>query len=60
VTAAQLRAMSDVDLADFCVEKLGMTVTEKDEIKKGSRVVGYNRGRLLTRAVQLAVGFEVP
>jgi len=52
--------MSDVDLADFCVEKLGMTVTEKDEIKKGSRVVGYNRGRLLTRAVQLAVGFEVP
>lgn len=50
--------MSDVDLADFCVEKLGMTVSEKDEVRKGSKVIGYNRGRLLTRALQLAVGFE--
>ncbi len=50
--------MNDVDLADFCVEKLGLAVSEKDELVRGNKVVGYKRSRLLTRVLQLAVAYE--
>lgn len=58
VSLQQLRAMGDAELAEFCMEKLGLAVSEKDELVRGNKVVGYKRSRLLTRVLQLAVSYE--
>jgi hypothetical protein len=51
LSAEDLRSMSDDDLVEFCEGTLGLPVTDEDLDPRGR----YKRGRLLTRALQLAV-----
>jgi hypothetical protein len=54
VSAEELRGMTDEELVDWAATILGLRIEDADLVYKGDRIVGYKRGRLLTKIVQLA------
>ena len=58
VTADELRGMTDDELVDWSATILGLRIEDADLIYKGDRIVGYKRGRLLTKILQLAYQVE--
>ena len=46
--------MTDEELVDWAATILGLRIEDADLVYKGDRIVGYKRGRLLTKIVQLA------
>jgi len=54
VSSDELRGMTDEELVDWSATILGLRIEDADVVYEGNRIVGYKRGRLLTRIVQLA------